>query len=370
MMTAQVSTEFPGGSGSEFEWLSGDLLRFTAERHGAPYALWFHFRLDDPPAGPVRCSLANAAECLGWPFTGEVRPVYRSAGGQWQRCPRAEVDAEQWSFPVPTEAGQPVEVALCYPYQVADWEAWLEHVFYPAGGTVQVLGETAEGRPYHLYRAGEGPQQIWLMSRTHAGEVPGSFTLEGVAADLLTSPNEFSLHLVPFVDLDGVIKGAYGKCTPPLDFYEAWREKVFRRPEINALQRYVEEQELRPAVVLDLHAPIPSEPHYFDATTTAGLDPETAARVDLLSGELLRHTGKSPDTRLDPSRCLAHQQWFTAGFRGSPAGYFQQERGSAALTIESAYSVTLEGVEVGPDSWRRLGRELAQGVRAFLARHS
>jgi hypothetical protein len=89
--------------------------------------------------------------------------------------------------------------------------------------------------------------------------------------------------------------------------------------------------------------------------------------VNRLSHELLAHSGKSADTRVDHQRVSAHHDWFPSGFRSSPAGYFQQERGTAALTIESAYSATLPGIEVGPDSWRRWGRELAQGVVAYLS---
>ena len=72
-------------------FLAPDCIRFSARADSSPRPLWFYFEIHGATVPAVRLELANADQCLG-PRLGWrlARPVYRAAGGTWERVTQAE----------------------------------------------------------------------------------------------------------------------------------------------------------------------------------------------------------------------------------------------------------------------------------------
>jgi hypothetical protein len=358
-------TDFPGGSGTDFEWLAPDRLRFVAPTGDSPYSMWFHFVVDAPECDLLHCALTQVQTALGWPYQAHVRPVYRRAGGEWERASGIGVDIVESAFRFDVEcARQTTEVAFCYPYQVADWERFLVARLSPLGARQVEIGRSEGGRPLIACEVGEGETTVLLCARAHSGETPGSFVLEG-ALDELVGTDGLRICAIPFVDIDGVVTGLYGKGRAPVDFYDAWQEDD-TRPEVSAYKRYIAALPSPPRVAIDLHAPTPSDPSYIECSVVAGADQAFSDGVARLVGLCIAESASQPETALAAERVGSSPGWYPRGFERCMPGYLQREYGTVAITLESAYHATHEGVVVGSEAWMAQGRAVARAVRRVI----
>jgi hypothetical protein len=358
----RLRTDFPGGNGVDFQWRRPDHLRFAADMRGGPCSMWFHFMVEGPACDVLHCELINGKTALGWPYGPYVRPVFRHPGESWRRTPPTVTDNEAGRFEFDVECGgRTTEIAYCYPYQLADWDTFFNAKLRPAGAEVIDLGRTGMGRRYFACRLGRGPMILWLEARAHSGETPGSHVLEGALAQIVEAgdPN-ISAIVVPFTDLDGVVGGMYGKNRPPLDFNRSWHVEEGRL-EIRECKAYAEGLPTPPIVAVDLHAPTPHGSHYL-CHSGENLVPERAKSLARLAEALLQESETDATITLDRAMSGAHEDWHPEGEQHMMTGYFKRTHGALAFTLESAYHATHLGVEVGPESWRKLGRLLARVV--------
>ncbi|MGC9318839.1 MAG: M14 family zinc carboxypeptidase, partial [Armatimonadota bacterium] len=251
---------------------------FASEPRTSPQPLWFHIEVTDLRGAPVVFAWENADLTLG--NRNELhllRPVLRADGGSWRRSEGVEVVAlpdgrRQVRFEHPGGA-ESVAAAFCYPYGPPELEAALADV--GDAWSASPIGITGEGRTLMRLRLAGREQTprpgLYLLARQHAGETPGSWVLDGILRLLAGESDEaaaireqLECWAVPFVDLDGVANGDYGKDALPWDFNRAW-EPLPMRPEVQALQRdllrFAERTE--PRLLLDLHAPGHSTPDVY-----------------------------------------------------------------------------------------------------------
>ncbi len=267
-MAIALDTDFPGGNGvllGADESADRPAVRFAAEPKNCPQAMWFHFRLRGLAGRGARVVLANPEQTLGGPDWSGNRPVARSDRSAWARVGPAEpVEAPggriEWAWEIDAD-GDEIELAHCFPYQPADLEATLSEL----GGAFQstMIGVTLANRP--LPRVFSGPAEagrpaVYLTARHHAGEVPGSWVLEGVlrrVAGERRLGEAITWWAVPFVDLDDVVAGSYGKDPWPHDCNRAYGPPGPRRPEIGAVQRDARRMKDAAGRMLfaDMHAP-------------------------------------------------------------------------------------------------------------------
>jgi len=267
--TASVTTDFAGGNAITCD-VAEDPGRvradFAADPRNCPEAMWFHFRVQGLAGRELSLRLMNAEQTLGGEDWSNNHPVYRGDGAEWQRCGSPSEEATPsgrrlFTFTVP--AGyDAVEFAHCYPYQLEDLKETLAETGDVWKG--EVLGYSHHGRPisrYALEFGGEGEQRpgFYLMARQHAGETPGSWVLEGLLRYLAANESARASALwwvVPFVNIDDVVEGSYGKDPFPCDCNRAW----FRLPlrtETKVIQADIHRwtKRCRPRVLIDLHAP-------------------------------------------------------------------------------------------------------------------
>lgn len=155
-----------------------------------------------------------------------------------------------------------LQIAFCYPYTKTDLEETLagNDLFEQA-----IIGYSTKGRPIVRYRS-QGPNKkkkgIFITGRQHAGEVGASWMLDGMIRWFLDPENagwedRLELWLIPFVDVDGVEEGCYGKDQQAGDMNRSWRNPFSPRSEISAVIQdlFRWQNHCDPFLYLDMHSP-------------------------------------------------------------------------------------------------------------------
>ena len=121
-----------------------------------------------------------------------------------------------------------------------------------------------KGRKIPLLRFGDGIRNIFFTARSHACESVANYVLEGVITSLLKSGNEkiredYTFHVIPFLDIDGVEEGDQGKCRDPHDHNRDYTDKPIYNA-ISALMDYT--LKYKPLLYIDFHCPGPGFHRY------------------------------------------------------------------------------------------------------------
>ncbi|MGC9455016.1 MAG: M14-type cytosolic carboxypeptidase [Phycisphaerae bacterium] len=373
-MPVQFETDFPGGNGLLMELdesPKGVNVRFAVEPKNCPEPLWFHFRVAGLTGRGVRCVMTNPEQTLGGPDWSHNRPVFRPAGGLWQRAPLPEAlqtpgGRTEWAWDLGT--ADTVEFANCYPYQPEDLESTLDEldgVFQP-----ETIGVTPAGRELvRLYSElpSDGKPAVLIAARHHAGETPGSWVLDGllrqVAADesLLQAVTWWA---IPIVNTDDTVAGSYGKDPYPHDCNRAYGESTQRRPEMFAITN--DARRLRDAssrlLGVDLHAPSHGEQrsyvplHGWDGSGEINpIAQDFAERFQSAVPEQLR----SPEAHVKPTGNYARQPGMSFN------RWMRNVLGVECVTLETSYQGNGERY-YSIDDYRLLGATLAKTIADWL----
>jgi len=376
-MSLHVQTNFPGGNACAVETLvagSCDVVRFAADPRGGTEALWFFLRVVECANRPVEMVLTNLDSCLGSPSQWEaVRPVLRHASGTWERLPPAALrrldDGRHHAVWRVHPEYDSFEFALCYPYGIGDLE--VARACCRDYWRLDAIGVTGQGRRLLRVSNARGALEneapgAYLVARQHAGETPGSWVLDGFlrrAADVL-DPASLIVWSVPFANLDGVIDGDYGKDPFPHDLNRAWTIPPMRH-EVRVVQGDMARwsRRCRPALVVDLHAPGPTETdgaYFFLPRATQPAAAVDAARraVDAVRPSLPAEF-VSPDSARQPDYPSRWSEEGTLNF------YTWNTFQIPCLSMETPYSSSREVVFTRGE-YRRLGSGLLDGVCACL----
>jgi len=270
-MAIRVHTQLPYGNMCDVEVVQSSApieLAFAAHPHGGPESLWFCFRIENDDGEPicpqVRLTLKHTETMLGARQPGNMRPVIRRPGGDWERLPTGQVDTlpdgrltVSWTIAAPKPWA---DVAYCYPYGQPEVEALVE----AAGGywRVDTIGVSQKGRPLtrlaNDYGAPDATRPgLYLIARQHSGETPGSWVLDGMLRQMADFADQAPLvWAVPLSNIDGVEQGDYGKDNFPYDLNRAWGVEPMRH-ETLVIQRDIRrwQQRCKPALTIDFHAP-------------------------------------------------------------------------------------------------------------------
>ena len=348
---------------------------FMAHPHSGIEALWFCFRIQkirETPVEKIRLVLKNLDTVLGGARPDRMCPVQRISGGAWERLPPGkewiQPDGRRyaiWDLAAPDDF---VDIAACYPYGMAE----VKQLVADCEGYYRLdeIGISQEGRP--IVRLSNHPGEpegkrpgVYLISRQHSGETPGSWVLDGILRHFAQKGEEAPLiWCVPLANIDGVENGDYGKDPFPHDLNRAWGRPPMRH-EVIVMQKDAKLWKNRcdPRIFLDLHAPGYSEDAGFYAfgSPKEKLTPE---QIDLQKrySDAFEETLKTKIT--DPFLRLAEypRRWDPKD--GSPvfaADYFLREIGGMALSVECTYAFggeTLYSVQ----EYREVGAKMAQVI--------
>ena len=123
----------------------------------------------------------------------------------------------------------------------------------------KILTDSEKGRSVPLLEVGEpnANKHIVFTCRHHACESTASYMLEGLLSYFLSqkeSPvlKNYLIHVVPFVDIDGVEEGDQGKARKPHDHNRDYIEKPIYKS-TSAIMDYF--KDYTPEVAIDFHSP-------------------------------------------------------------------------------------------------------------------
>lgn len=351
-------------------------LAFTASAHGGHERLWFNARLMNHGcrAGlPLTLVLHEADQFLRGDQGSALRPAWRADGGGWQRLPagnehrtadgRLEI---AWTVPAPAVEAQ---LAASLPYGEADLRATLAH----CGDFWQESRIGTSARDRALLRLandhGNTPATrpgIACLARNHSGETPGSWALDGFLRQYAQRGEHGTVVWVwPFVDIDGVAAGDYGKGNWPGDFNRAWTAKHSYRHEVTQIQLDLGrwQQRCRPILALDWHAGRLRQDRLHAFGHAAGKDDLVAA--------LAAACGVPPERFVAPGgykQALADE----LGLGRAPptaTDHLHARFGIPALAMEIPY-LPCGGQEMLADDYRAIGARCADACLAWAARQT
>ncbi|MBN1809191.1 MAG: hypothetical protein JW909_08990 [Planctomycetes bacterium] len=245
-------------------------VHFLAECRECTEFMWFHMDAAGAAPGGLRFVWDNAHYALGNSnLIGRMRPVYRIDDGEWERAATVRVQDKMEGpalvFETPP-ARVHTAVATCYPYGLRELDATLATLQRRPHHAPVAL--TSHGRVINRYRfpavehGGQAaPAGVYVLARQHSGETPGSLAMDGMMRWLANgNGGGMEWWLLPFVDLDGVESGNYGKDSLPIDFNRAW-SRLPMRPEIKGIQSDMATFVSRTSthILIDLHGPGHSE---------------------------------------------------------------------------------------------------------------
>ncbi len=373
-MSLKVNTRFPGGNAADVEILENGPLpevRFASDPCGGPEALWFNFRLEETAPDPARHTKVKLTwtyfdNVLGASGSPSCVPVCQVHGQPWTRLKQGDESRTpdgrgqvSWTIPHPAPS---VEVAFCFPYGQADVDATLERskdywqavpIGLSQGGRRIVRLHNSVGTP------GGTQPGIYLVARQHSGETPGSWVLDGFLRHMAQIRKAgYVVWAVPLADIDGVVRGHYGKDGFPYDLNRAWGVPPMRH-ETLVIRRDVQrwKERCRPVLALDLHAPGACEREGVYAFTSDDENGPQAAEetkwCNVIRNELQAEFA-SPDFKKVAKYA---SRWNTPSF----ARFMRDEMGIPALSVETPYSHTPGGV-LTQKSYREIGHRLALAV--------
>jgi len=377
-MSLKLLSRFPGGNAADVEILNNgpvSEVRFAADPCGGPEALWFHFRLEETVPEPpretkVRITWLHFDNVLGAADSPTCLPVCQVHGQPWTRLKQGEETRTpdgrrqlSWLIPHPAPS---VEVAFCFPYGPADVDAVLDRGkdYWQAAPIGLSQGGRRILRLHNSVGATGGTQPgIYIVARQHSGETPGSWVLDGFLRHLAQVKKAgYVVWAVPLADIDGVVRGYYGKDGFPYDLNRAWGSPPMRHETLvirNDIRRW--KARCKPILGLDLHAPGACERdgvYAFMSKDPAGpLAAEETKWCNVIQNELQAEFAAPEFKRVInyPSR------WETPNF----GDFMRSEMGVPALSIETPYSHAA-GAVLTQKSYREIGHRLALAV---LRRH-
>lgn len=226
---AEVSIAFESGSMGKVVKLSETSWEFELANDNGNDQLpdtwrnWWYVKMNNiQPYIPIEITLSNR----GWPYY--YLPVYSYDQIHWSRFAENEVSQNAGNDLVITKQfkNKDVWMARFYPYTFTDLEAYMDSVQDNAMVDRQTIGFSQDGKPIDVLKItnAEIPvtykKRVLLHARTHPGETPPSFLIEGMINFLLSGSHEvsvllkqFEFYIFPMQNVDGVTVGNY-RTTP------------------------------------------------------------------------------------------------------------------------------------------------------------
>ncbi len=347
----RIHCDFPGGN-AEVAGIWGNAvwirpaLRDTAGK-------WFYWAF---------CVEGAEGETVAFhldePWLGYFGPAKSTDLKNWAWCGKGVMSEDRKTFIyrfLPGETRVYFAHHMLYPLDRVEKLARRLHI------PVRELTVSNGGNSVPLLTFGEGENVILLLARHHACESTGSYVLEGVLEALAGGlPAGYKVIAVPFMDMDGVLKGDQGKNRIPHDHNRDYTDTPLYA-EVRAVLDMIRQKP--PKFLFDFHAPW----HAGGAND----------RVFLVRN-LLNPTGQDAFSRLLAKECKGLPLPYEGTFDLLPFEKWNRMTPSAAahhvslypgvelsLTLETAYFGT-EEQQVTQENLLQLGSRFGKALCRYI----
>ena len=250
----QINKNFPGGNINVID-ISSNKIKLEQEiRDTTEWWFYWSFCVENPDAGDYLFEFTN----------GEVV-------GPWGPAISFDRITWDWSFSALSRTAfkytftgleKKVYFSFSLPYQLDDFKRRL----CGKNDKIEVtrLTKSERGLSVPLLKFGNGIKNIFFTARSHACESVANYVLEGVIFCLLLPENEallkdYTFHVIPFLDIDGVENGDQGKCRDPYDHNRDYTD----RPIYNSIKALIDYSNAhKPDIYVDFHCPGPGFHRY------------------------------------------------------------------------------------------------------------
>ncbi|MDL2229202.1 succinylglutamate desuccinylase/aspartoacylase family protein [Treponema sp. OttesenSCG-928-L16] len=380
------TSDFECGNGKliDYEEKPGEIITFVAEsKLGEPAPMWFYFRVEGLKGADTEFVIANAHQFLAdfqeIDFTRDCpvyRPFKKEDGGsenEWKRCGPCRIEEHKnnppprVSFIIPS-CPECVEIAFCYPYPPSLAEKRIGNL---KTYKKTVIGYSTRSRQIIQYSMGDVSKElplIYISCRQHAGEVAASWVLDGLMEFLSNAAHlPFALRIVPFVDIDGVTIGAYGKDQKEGDMNRAWTPIRQNRAEIDALVRNMRTLagQAGTLLVMDLHSPAHDVSGILNNIYTFGNEEQKKIVNDLLSllNGLLEKEGMET-IPVNPG--IAGDPGSSQGSTGMQSQFVLEQMQSPRLLFEISYHSLRSGKTLTINDYRSYGTMIGRALITYF----
>lgn len=228
---------------------------------------------------------------------------------------------------------------------------------------VKELCKGYKGSSIPCVKFGDGNISIILTARHHACESTGNYVLEGVLEELIANPIPNTKVLcVPFVDLEGVIRGDQGKSRAPHDHnrdYSYDEESIY--PECNAIKEYAKANGCHYG--FDFHSPW----HKSGENDTVFIVQNSIENLGLLNrfGEIFESIITTDSLKYEHKNDYPFNTGWNKGGTQFANYMRKREENNIAFTLETAYFGTPDN-KVSSDKLLELGHCFAKALKKYI----
>ncbi|MBL8994229.1 MAG: hypothetical protein JNM63_12880 [Spirochaetia bacterium] len=336
---------------------------------------WFFWRFK--ATGPVGKETFFSFEGMG--CLSSLGPAVRKSGTPWTWLGGQSVQGNGFRFSF-TDSDE-VEFCVCIPYLENEWRSFIEPHQNKSSVHFENLCLSQKGRPIEKIliqtNVTKPHLRALVTARHHACESAASYALEGLLQKAIAKSAGgdalIEWHVVPFMDKDGVEDGDQGKNRGPHDHNRDYLgDSIY--PSVKALKEYA--KTAGPFhIALDLHCPCLigewDERVYFVGSSKESVATEQVRFCKILEGAVKNGIPFETKDFLSFGQAWNNSDDLTRKTFGGWASSLPEMK--LVLTLEVPYALA-RGVEVTPESARKFGEYLFEGLESYakscLARNS
>ena len=258
-----VDGELPAGN-VIVDGVAGDVVRLRQDMRDSNNWFYWAFRVKGAEGRTVRFDFTD--RYAGGPVSCRGPAVTRDGGKTWAYAAEGHSTPSNFVYTFAKDERETwfYQTFQYYPHQ---WDEFLKRheadrgKFFEAG----VLCKSRKGRdvPKAVFGRidGKAKYRVWLSSRTHCGEAPATYVIEGWLERVFGKDDlgawlreNVEFMVVPFVDYDGVVDGDQGKGRKPHDHNRDY--VAFLYPESRAIADWITQRTKGDVdIFLDCHSP-------------------------------------------------------------------------------------------------------------------
>lgn len=351
-----ISKDHPGGN-IIVDGMWDDVVKVQQDLTGNAY-YWFYWNF----AAVSDIDRTITFEFSNGDVVGDQGPAYSFDGINWNWLGDTNTHTRT-SFKYDFKAGQKVYFTLSIPYQYKELNAFLDQYDGMDRVSKKTIGQTEDGRDIPIIEIGNPNAQKHMVftSRHHCCESTTSFVLEGLIQYMVNQRNsamldEYLVHIVPMIDIDGVENGDQGKMRKPHDHNRDYiANPIFNTTK--AVYSYFGEMDVD--LFMDFHCPglYDTKPYIYriNGANLGNID----RFADILSG-ITQNDSFENKIVYDRSKDFTENMVNETSY-----GYFSRRGASLSTSMEVPYNGTA-GNPYTKENLRNLGKNFGEAFEEYL----
>lgn len=361
----KISSEFPGGN-IKLIGIKDNVVEVEQEiRDTTEWWFYWNFYAENASEGEVIFKFCNGEVVGPWgPAVSKDGVTYDWLGKD------KLIDRTSFKYCF-NGSGERVYFSFSLPYQLSHFEGFYNRYKENKLLTRKILTISEQGREVPLLCLGnpDAGKDIVFTCRHHACESTAAYELEGLISYLLDKGNsllleDYAIHIVPFVDIDGVEKGDQGKSRAPHDHNRDYIEKPVYRTTA-AIMDYV--KGLNPVVGIDFHSPCawggPND-HAFLVKQESPVKEEIEKFGGILKGITMNDKSLEKIVYTSKHDIDMGVDWNQPG-SATYSSFMAKQGARLAMTIEFPY-FGVEGMVYTQQNSRGFGANVARALETYL----